>query len=251
MSAKDFLQGLDGEFGKGKELAVSGEQAVGNERMDVGMKIEVFAKGVEGENDGGMRLGFAECGAQIKRETLMGCSAEMLEERAVPLKIGAEHLRQSEDVVPVGDCGKDAADEELGAGLDVFLVAGRTEPARFTGKSEKSVEAAVVTADAGEAAFEGAAVEEFVDDLWNGGTQWPVTGLVVVRVTGEEGGKVAVGALPEGRSARIACPVDVHDPETKSNPNVPAPWDTRHQSRLRAGVPLMTHPESLRRRAVM
>ena len=42
------------------------------------MKIEVFAKGVEGENDGGMRLGFAECGAQIKSEVLMGCSAEML-----------------------------------------------------------------------------------------------------------------------------------------------------------------------------
>ena len=44
MSAKDFLQGLDGEFGEGMELAVPGEQAVGNERMDVGMKIEVFAK---------------------------------------------------------------------------------------------------------------------------------------------------------------------------------------------------------------
>jgi hypothetical protein len=34
--------------------------------MDMGMKIEVFAKGVEGENDGWMRFGFAECGAQIK-----------------------------------------------------------------------------------------------------------------------------------------------------------------------------------------
>ena len=93
------------------------------------MKIEVFAKGVEGENDGWMRLGFTECRTEIKGEALMGCSAEMFEERTVPLEISAEHLRQCEDVVPVGDCSKDAGDEELGAGLDVFLVAGRAEPA--------------------------------------------------------------------------------------------------------------------------
>jgi hypothetical protein len=160
------------------------------------MKIKVFAKCVQCENDGGMRLGFAECGAQIKGETLMGCSAEMPRERAVPLEIGAKHLRQSEDVVPVGDCVKDEGDGELGAGLDVFLVTERSRSAGF----------------AGEAPFEGAAVEEFVDDLRNGWARWPVTRLIVVRVTCEEGGKVAVGALPEGRFAQIACPVDLHVP---------------------------------------
>ncbi len=160
------------------------------------MKIKVFAKGVECENDGGMRLGFAECGAQVKSETLMGCSAEMLQERAVPLEIGAKHLRQGEDVLPEGDCGKDAGDEELGAGLDVFLVTERSKSAGF----------------AGEAPFECAAVEEFVDDLRNGWARWPVTRLIVVRVTCEEGGKVAVGALPEGRFAQIACPVDLDVP---------------------------------------
>ena len=129
-----------------------------------------------------------------------------------------------------GDWSENAGDEKFGAGLDVFLVAGRAEPAGFAGEGEECVEAAVVTADAGEAAFEGAAVEEFVDDLWNGGTQWPVTGLVVVRVTGEEGGKVAVGALPEGRFAWIACPADVHAPETESHSKLPALWNTRHQS---------------------
>ena len=119
---------------------------------------------MEGENDGGMRLGFAECRTEIQGETLMGCSAEMLQERAVPLEIGAKHLRQSEDVVPVGDCVKDEGDEELGAGLAVFLVTERSKSAGF----------------AGEAPFEGAAVEEFVDDLRDGGSQWPVTGLIVV-----------------------------------------------------------------------
>ena len=83
----------------------------------------------------------------------------MFEERTVSLEIGAEHLRQREDVVLVGDCGKDAGYEEFGAGLDVFLVAGRAEPAGFAGEGKECVEAAVVTADAGEAAFGGAAVE--------------------------------------------------------------------------------------------
>jgi hypothetical protein len=52
--------------------------------------------------------------------------------------------------------------------------------------------------DAGETVFDGAAVEKFVDDLRDGRTQRSVTGLIVIWVTGEEGGKVAVGALPEG-----------------------------------------------------
>ncbi len=212
MGAEDFLQVLDGKFGEGMELAVPGEEAVGNERVDVGMKIEVFAKGVEGENDGWMRLGFTECRTEIKGEAMMGCGAEMFEERTVPLEISAEHLRQGEDVVPVGDWSENAGDEEFGAGLDIFLVAGRAEPAGFAGEGKECVEAAVVTADACEAAFEGAAVEEFVDDLRDGGTQRPLARLIVVRVTGEEGRKVAMGALPEGGFARIACPVDLHVP---------------------------------------
>jgi len=43
--------------------------------MNVGMKIEVFSKGVEGESDGWMRLEFTESGAEIKDETLMGGGA--------------------------------------------------------------------------------------------------------------------------------------------------------------------------------
>jgi hypothetical protein len=73
--------------------------------------------------------------------------------------------------VLVGDWSENALDEEFGAGLDVFLVAGRAEPAGFAGEGKGCVEAAVVTADAGKIAFKGAAVEEFVDDLRDGGTQ--------------------------------------------------------------------------------
>jgi len=110
----------------------------------------------------------------------------------------------------VGDWSENASEEEIGAGLDVFLVAGRAKPARFAGEGEESVEAAVVTADASETAFEGAAVEELFDDLRDGGTQRSVAGLIVFRVTCEEGGKVAMGALPERRFARISGTIEFH-----------------------------------------
>ena len=98
----------------------------------------------------------------------------------------------------MGDWSENAGDEKFGAGLDIFLVAGRAEPAGFAGEGEECVEAAVVTADACETAVEGAAVEELIDDLRDGGTQRSVTGLIVFRVTCEEVRKVAMGALPEG-----------------------------------------------------
>ena len=197
MGAEDFLQRLDGKFGEGMELAVPGEEAVGNERVDVGMKIEVFAKGVEGENDGWMRLGFTECRTEIKGEALMGCGAEMFEERTVPLEISAEHLRQGEDVVPVGDWSENAGDEEFGAGLDIFLVAGRAEPAAFTGKSQESIEAAGVAMDSSEAAFEIPAIEEFMDDSLDNGTQRALFGLVMLGITLAELSVMAVSALPK------------------------------------------------------
>ena len=145
--------------------------------------------------------------------------------------------------MPVGDCSKDAGDEEFCAGLDVFLVAGRAEPAGFAREGEERVESAVVTADACETAFEGAAFEEFVDDLRDGGPQRPLARLIVVRVTGEEGGKVAMGALPEGGFARITCPVDVHAPETRSeleggNVALPLPSRLLYFSSASCGNPL-------------
>ena len=69
--------------------------------------------------------------------------------------------------------------------------------------------ATMVTADADEAAVEVAAVEKFVDDLGHDGAQGAEAGLVVVWVVCDERGEVAVGALPEGRAARVAGAVEV------------------------------------------
>jgi hypothetical protein len=76
-----------------------------------------------------MSLGFTECRTEIKGEALMCCRAVISQERSMLLEISAEHLRQCEDVVPVGDWSENSRDEEFGAGVDVFLVAGWAEPA--------------------------------------------------------------------------------------------------------------------------
>ena len=70
--------------------------------------------------------------------------------------------------------------------------------------------ATMVAADADEAAIEVAAVQEFVDDLRDDGAQGTEAGLVVLRVGFDELGEVPVGALPEGRLARVAGAVEVH-----------------------------------------
>ena len=110
----------------------------------------------------------------------------------------------------VGHGSEDASDEEGGGGLDVLLVARGAEPATLAREGQEVFVAAMVTADSDEAAIEVAAVQEFVDDLGHDGADGAEAGLVVVRVVGNEGGEVAVDALPEGRLARVAGAVEVH-----------------------------------------
>ena len=177
------------------------------------MEVEVFAEGVEGEDESGMGGGEIEGGAEVFGETLVGQGAEGFEEGAVALEIRAEHLGQGQDVMAVGHGREDAGGEEGGGGLDVFLMAGGAEPAAFAGESQEVFVPAMVAADTGETAVEVAAVEEFVDDLRDDGTQGAEAGLVVVAVGFDEGGEVAVGALPEGRVARVAGAVGLHGGE--------------------------------------
>jgi len=76
-------------------------------------------------------------------------------------------------------------------------MAGRAEPAAFTGKSQESIEAAGVAMDSSEAAFEIPAIEEFMDDSLDNGTQRALFGLVMLGITLAELSVMAVSALPK------------------------------------------------------
>lgn len=73
---------------------------------------------------------------------------------------------------------QDPFEDEAGGGLDVSLVAGRTEPAALAGEGQQVL---VVAADAGEAACQVAASQEFVDHLGNNGAQVTEAGVGICR----------------------------------------------------------------------
>jgi hypothetical protein len=126
------------------------------------MKVEIFAKGVEGEEDAGHACGAVQGGAQIFGEAFLGQRAEPLEQVAMALEKRAEYFGDGQGVMAVGHWHNHVVEDEAGSGFDVFLVAGGTEPAAFAGEGQRVLMGAVVAADAGEAAFEVAAFE----DLW-------------------------------------------------------------------------------------
>jgi len=72
----------------------------------VGMEVEVFAEGVQGEDEGGMGIGQVEGGAEVFGEALVGEGAEAFEEGAVALEIRAEHFGQGQDVMAVRHGGE-------------------------------------------------------------------------------------------------------------------------------------------------
>ncbi len=82
-----------------------------------------------------MRLFLPESCPEIDRQTLLSGGAEVFEKDPVPQEIGTEHFWESQDLMPVRDRGEDALYDKGDGSLDVFLMAGRAEPAAFTGKS--------------------------------------------------------------------------------------------------------------------
>jgi hypothetical protein len=76
VGAEEFFEGFEREFGQRVEHSVAGEESVGDEGVDMGMEVEVFAEGVEGEDDGWMGVGQVEGGAEEFGEALVGEGAE-------------------------------------------------------------------------------------------------------------------------------------------------------------------------------
>lgn len=138
--------------------AVPGEKAIGNEGMDVRVKIELFTKSVEGRDDCGMRHFIPEGRSEIDRQTLLSGGAEVFEKDPVSQETGTEHFGECQDVMPVRNRSENTLYDKGRRSLDVFLMAGRAEPAAFTGKSAESIEPAGVAMNSSKAAFEIATV---------------------------------------------------------------------------------------------
>ena len=197
-------------MGANRIASRSGKEAVGDQRMDVRMEIEVFAKGVEREDDARDPLRTIQGRAQVFCQALLRQSAEALKKVAMALEVGPEHSGNSQNIMPVGHRGQHVVQDEAGGGLDVFLVTRRTEPAAFAGKGQQVFVLAMVAADPGEPAFQVAAIEKFVNHLGDDGAQPAVTRLVSIRIDLLKLVIVPVGALPERRLFWVAGAIGLH-----------------------------------------
>jgi len=126
-----FENAVAKEFGKNAvrdlrcelEGAVGIEQTVGDESMNVRMKIEVFAKGMEGENKGRNTFGKIEGELEGLGDGFLSESRDASEKTAVALKEGTKELGQGQDEVAVLDGEENVIDEVRGGGLDLALMA--------------------------------------------------------------------------------------------------------------------------------
>jgi hypothetical protein len=136
LGAEEFFQGLERGFGEGEEVeggelkvnpllavrrVIGGrdKQAVGYESVNVRVEVEVFAEGVEGENDAGHAFGAGQGDAQVIGEALLGETAEVLEQEAMAQKIRTEHFWNSQDVVAMGHGSHYVIQDVAGGGLDI------------------------------------------------------------------------------------------------------------------------------------
>jgi hypothetical protein len=178
--------------------------------MDVGVEVEIFTEGVEGQEEGGSAPRKSQGGAEKLGQRLLRDGTEAPEEVSIAAEEGAQHFGQGEDDVPVGDRQEDVV-HQVGGGLEnLALMAGGTEPASLAGEGDQIFVRAMVAADAGKAVFKNAALEELAEDLGDDGTQGAETGFVEFGIAAHEGVMVALDALPYRGFSWVAGPVGFH-----------------------------------------
>jgi hypothetical protein len=98
--------------------------------------FEVFAEGVNAHDYARNALGQVQSRAQILGEAFAGEGAQVFQEAAVALEVGPQHFRKGQDVRAMRHRKKHVLGDEFGGGLDLALMAGRTEPTAFAGKTK-------------------------------------------------------------------------------------------------------------------
>jgi hypothetical protein len=142
-------------------------------------------------------VGEIEAGAEGVAEGVGGGLEEEIEEVAAFAEDAAEHFRDGEDELAVGDGLADGGGDP-GAGLEgAALVTGGAEVAGFAGEGEEVLVAATGAEESGEAGGEVAAAEEEVLDMGDGvGAQRPHDGTVVPFIASDEIVPAMVDQLP-------------------------------------------------------
>jgi hypothetical protein len=188
--------------------AIGGEEPIGSEKVEVGVKDEVVAKGVEGGNGPDAALGEVESGAEGVLKAFDGGMKEYGEELAAFSEDAAQDFWDGEDELAMGNFVADRGGNPFAGGADAALVAGGAEVAALAGEGEEAFVVAVGTLEPGEAGGEVATAEERLDGVDGGRWEWAEGFAVLFFVVCEEVVPSVVDELPEGRCAGASWLVD-------------------------------------------
>ena len=116
--AEEFGDGGQRFAGRGMETALFVEESVGGKYMEMGMKDEVIAEGVDGSCSGDSAIGEAEACAEGIAQALCGGLEEDMEEVPAFAEDAAEHFWEGEDKLAVGNCVADGGGDPCGGLAD-------------------------------------------------------------------------------------------------------------------------------------
>jgi len=211
LRTEQLLHGIHAIIRQDQEAFVAQEESVGHEQMQVGMKVEVLSKRVNGHDDTGHAVRLVQGDAHDIADAFVGDAAEVFEQIAVVAEIRSQHLGDGQGDVAVGNRKQDCLGEQRPEKLDLLLVARRAEPATLAGEGEQVVFLAVIAADAGEAALQIAAVHELVHHFGDNGAQVAVAGLIAFLIDRLKGVEMPGEALPEWRCPWLSGTINLRN----------------------------------------
>ena len=198
-AAERFVGEVDGD---GVELAVGGERAVGDQAVDVGVKVHEGAEGLDDQDATGGGF-IAEQVAIGLEDGLPGETGELLEQVTVVAEEDAQAFGDGPDELAVRDAEADVVGDVETEQEGAFLGATGADAALLAGKGDEELVAAIGAADASEAVLEVAALEEVADGpVVDGppvaelaGVAFNVNGAEVVEVFADEAVEVGFERL--------------------------------------------------------
>jgi len=99
---EQLLQRLEGDVRQDVEQARAHEQTIRDQGVQVGVKVEVLAEGVDRHDDAGQAVGQVERGAQVVEQALVGQAAQVLEQVTVEAEVRAQPFGRLRDSVILG-----------------------------------------------------------------------------------------------------------------------------------------------------
>jgi hypothetical protein len=206
--AEEFGEGGQRFVGHGMEAAVFVEEAVRGEHMEMGMKDEVIAKGVDRGGSGDSAIGETEAYAEGIAQALCGGLEEEMEEVPAFAEDTTQHFWEGEDELAVGDCVADGIRDPCAGVSDPALMAGGAEVAGFASECEELFVTAIGTLKASKARGEVATSKKSADGVDGIRAEWAHGGAVFLVVVGKTIVPCVADDLPKRGGAWAAWMVD-------------------------------------------